>query len=64
MIAASKSGKREAFSLTTAARTVNRPTESERSLQPMFGIGHGKGKHPITNVIAAAKWLQQNNFGN
>jgi len=31
----------------------------------LYGIGYGKGKHPITNVIdAGAKWLHENNFGN
>jgi hypothetical protein len=31
----------------------------------MYGIGYGKGKHPIPNVIAeAAKWLHENNPGN
>lgn len=30
----------------------------------MYGIGYGKGKHPIPNVIdAAAKWLHENNLG-
>lgn len=30
----------------------------------MYGIGYGKGKHPIANVIAAAaKWLHENNLG-
>jgi hypothetical protein len=30
----------------------------------MYGIGYGKGKHPITNVIdAGAKWLHENNLG-
>jgi hypothetical protein len=30
----------------------------------MYGIGYGKGKHPIVNVInAAAKWLHENNLG-
>jgi len=30
----------------------------------IYGIGYGKGKHPITNVIdAGAKWLHENNLG-
>lgn len=30
----------------------------------MYGIGYGKGKNPIVNVIdAAAKWLHENNLG-
>jgi hypothetical protein len=30
----------------------------------MYGIGYGKGKHPIPNVIvAAAQWLHENNLG-
>lgn len=30
----------------------------------IYGVGYGKGKHPITNVIdAAARWLHENNLG-
>jgi hypothetical protein len=30
----------------------------------MYGIGYGKGKHPIPNVIdAGARWLHENNLG-
>jgi hypothetical protein len=30
----------------------------------IYGIGYGKGKHPVTNVIvAAAQWLHENNLG-
>lgn len=30
----------------------------------VYGIGYGKGKNPIVNVIdAAAKWLHENNLG-
>jgi hypothetical protein len=30
----------------------------------IYGIGYGKGKHPITNVIdTGAKWLHENNLG-
>jgi hypothetical protein len=30
----------------------------------MYGIGFGKGKHPIPNVIdAGAQWLHENNLG-
>jgi len=30
----------------------------------LYGIGYGKGKHPIPNVIvAAAQWLHDNNLG-
>jgi hypothetical protein len=28
----------------------------------MYGIGYGKGKNPVVNVVdAAAKWLHENN---
>jgi hypothetical protein len=31
----------------------------------IYGIGFGKGKHPITNVIdAGARWLHENRLGN
>jgi hypothetical protein len=30
----------------------------------MYGIGYGKGKHPLPNVVIdAAKWLRENNYG-
>ncbi len=30
----------------------------------IYGIGYGKGKNPVVNVIdAAAKWLHENNLG-
>ena len=30
----------------------------------IYGIGYGKGKHPISNVIdAGARWLHENNLG-
>ena len=30
----------------------------------LYGIGYGKGKHPVLNVIdVAAKWLDENNQG-
>ena len=30
----------------------------------IYGIGYGKGKHPITNVIdSGARWLHENNYG-
>lgn len=30
----------------------------------IYGIGYGKGKHPVVNLIdAGAKWLHENNFG-
>lgn len=30
----------------------------------LYGIGYGKGKHPIVNLIdAAARWLHENNLG-
>ena len=30
----------------------------------LYGIGYGKGKHPIPTVIdAAAKWLHEHNLG-
>lgn len=37
-------------------------TFDQKSLHStMYGIGYGKGKHPIVNVIdAAAKWLHEN----
>ena len=31
----------------------------------IYGIGYGKGKHPIPNLLdAGAKWLHENNLGN
>jgi hypothetical protein len=40
-------------------------TFDQKSLHnTMYGIGYGKGKHPIPNVVdAAAKWLHENNLG-
>lgn len=40
-------------------------TLDQRGLYNTFyGMGYGKGKHPITNVIdAGAKWLHENNLG-
>jgi hypothetical protein len=30
----------------------------------MYGMGYGKGKHPLQNVVIdAAKWLHENNYG-
>jgi hypothetical protein len=40
-------------------------TFDQKSLHnTMYGIGYGKGKNPIVNVIdTAAKWLHENNLG-
>ncbi len=41
-----------------------RTFEQKGLYHTMYGIGYGKGKNPIVNVIdAAAKWLHENNLG-
>ena len=43
---------------------VVRTLDQKGLYNTMYGIGYGKGKHPITNVIdAGARWLHENNFG-
>lgn len=38
--------------------------DQEGLYNTIYGIGYGKGKNPIINVIdAAAKWLHENNLG-
>ena len=49
---------------TEASYRVLRTFDQKGLYNTMYGIGYGKGKHPIPNVIdAAAKWLHENNFG-
>ncbi len=44
--------------------TVLRTFDQKGLYHTMYGIGYGKGKNPIVNVIdAAAKWLHENNLG-
>ena len=53
----------------TSARRVARDTRLRTIAQSglyntFYGVGFGKGKNPIVNVIdAAAKWLHENNLG-
>jgi hypothetical protein len=43
---------------------VLRTLDQKGLYHTMYGIGYGKGKHPIPNVIlAAAQWLHENNLG-
>jgi hypothetical protein len=43
---------------------VIRTLDQKGLYHTMYGIGYGKGKHPIPNVIlAAAQWLHENNLG-
>jgi hypothetical protein len=43
---------------------VVRTLDQKGLYNTIYGIGFGKGKHPITNVIeAGAKWLHENNLG-
>jgi hypothetical protein len=43
---------------------VIRTLDQKGLYHTMYGIGYGKGKHPIPNVIlAAAEWLHENNLG-
>ena len=44
--------------------TILRTFDQKGLYNTMYGIGYGKGKNPIVNVIdAAAKWLHENNLG-
>jgi hypothetical protein len=44
--------------------TILRTFDQKGLYHTMYGIGYGKGKNPIVNVIdAAAKWLHENNLG-
>lgn len=44
--------------------TILRTFDQKGLYRTMYGIGYGKGKNPIVNVIdAAAKWLHENNLG-
>jgi hypothetical protein len=44
--------------------TILRTFDQKGLYHTMYGIGYGKGKNPIVNVIdAAAKWLHENNQG-
>jgi hypothetical protein len=43
---------------------IVRTVDQKGLYNTIYGIGYGKGKHPIVNVIdAAAKWLHENNLG-
>jgi hypothetical protein len=47
-----------------SAPTILRTFDQKGLYTTYYGIGFGKGKHPILTVIdAAAKWLHQNNLG-
>jgi hypothetical protein len=49
---------------TEKSYKVLRTFDQKGLYNTMYGIGYGKGKHPIPNVIdAAAKWLHENNLG-
>src|SRR6266436_1551014 len=49
---------------TEASYRVLRTFDQKGLYNTMYGIGYGKGKHPIPNVIdAAGKWLHENNLG-
>jgi hypothetical protein len=44
--------------------TILRTFDQKGLYHTMYGIGYGKGKNPIVNVIdTAAKWLHENNLG-
>jgi hypothetical protein len=44
--------------------TILRTFDQKGLYHTIYGIGYGKGKNPIANVIdAAAKWLHENNLG-
>jgi hypothetical protein len=44
---------------------IVRTLDQKALYNTIYGIGYGKGKHPIPNVIdAGAKWLHENNLGN
>jgi hypothetical protein len=49
---------------TDRSFTVLHTFDQKGLYNTMYGIGYGKGKNPIINVIdAAAKWLHENNLG-
>jgi len=49
---------------TDGSFKILRTLDQKGLYNTMYGIGYGKGKHPIPNVIAAAaKWLHENNLG-
>jgi hypothetical protein len=49
---------------TETSYKVLRTFDQKGLYNTMYGIGYGKGKHPIPNVIdAATKWLHENNLG-
>jgi hypothetical protein len=49
---------------TNKTFTVLRTFDQKGLYNTIYGIGYGKGKNPIVNVIdAAAKWLHENNLG-
>jgi hypothetical protein len=49
---------------TETSYRVLRTFDQKGLYNTLYGIGYGKGKHPIPNVInAAAKWLHENNLG-
>lgn len=44
--------------------TILRTFDQKGLYHTMYGIGYGKGKKPLVNVIdTAAKWLHENNLG-
>ncbi len=44
--------------------TILRTFDQKGLYHMVYGIGYGKGKNPVVNVIdAAAKWLHENNLG-
>jgi hypothetical protein len=43
---------------------ILRTLDQKGLYRTMYGIGYGKGKHPIPNLIdEGAKWLHENNLG-
>jgi len=49
---------------TPSTFTILHTLDQKGLYNTIYGIGYGKGKHPIVNVIdAAAKWLHENNLG-
>jgi hypothetical protein len=49
---------------TERSFTVLHTLDQKGLYNTMYGIGYGKGKNPIVNVVdAAAKWLHENNLG-
>ena len=44
--------------------TTLRSFDQKGLYNTLYGIGYGKGKNPIVNVVdTAAKWLHENNLG-